>query len=220
MTKTLNHLSTLHGLLAAVALISGCATVSTWEATGRAEIAIGRVECHEVNPDIDEGVAVVYGQKSVPVIPDLITSVSQGAVDRFPVEGHQGRIVVDVSGMCPCDDCGIDIVSSDNLCVGATLGDRRPVRLCQPGGFLLADLSRWQTRIAVPVQKEFLGDGREIWTVKVLDRPCIAYDKNTYMVAESGAGTVAKRLLFMPFAVAADVVTLPFQMILGLFAHM
>ena len=199
---------------------AGCATVSTWEATGRAEIAIGRVECHVVNPDIDEGVAVVYGQKSVPVIPDLITSVSQGAVDRFPVEGQQGRIIVDVSGMCPCDDCGIDIVSSDNLCVGATLGDRRPVRLRQPGGFLLADLSRWQTRMAVPVQKEFLGDGREIWTVKVLDRPCIAYDKNTYMVAESGAGTVAKRLLFMPFAVAADVVTLPFQMILGLFAHM
>ena len=200
---------------------AGCATVSTWEATGRAEIAIGRVECREVNPDIDEGVAVVYGKKSVPVIPDLITSVSQGAVDRFPVEGYQGRIIVDVSGICPCNDRNeIEIVSSDNLCVGATLGDRCPVRLRQPGGFLLADLSKWQTKMAVPVQKEFLGDGREIWTVKVLDKPCIAYNKNTYMVAENGAGTVAKRLLFMPLAVAVDVVTLPFQMVFGLFVHM
>jgi len=38
--------------------------------------------------------------------------------------------------------------------------------------------------------------------------------------AKSRRSIVAKRLLFMPFAVAADVVTLPFQMILGLFAHM
>ena len=128
---------------------------------------------------------------------------------------------MDVSGICPCNDRSeIEIVSSDNLCVGATLGGRCPVRLRHPGGFLLADLSKWQTKMAVPVQKEFLGDGREIWTVKVLDKPCIAYNKKTYVVAENGAGTVAKRLLFMPLAVAIDVVTLPFQMVLGLFAHM
>ena len=199
---------------------AGCATVSTWEATGRAKIAIDRVECHEVNPDIDEGTAVVHGRKTVSIVPDLITSVSQGAVDRLPVEGYQGRLIVDVSDMCTCDDCGIDIIPMDYLCDGAALGECRAVRLRQPGGFLLADLSRWQNRMAVPVRKEVLSDGRQLWTVKVLDKPCIAYDKNTYMVAESGAGTVAKRLLIMPFAVGVDIVTLPVTMILGLFVHM
>ena len=84
----------------------------------------------------------------------------------------------------------------------------------------MSDLSRWHTRLAVPVQKEFLSNDLEIWTVNVLDKPCFAYNKNTYIVVESGAGTVAKRLLFIPFAAAVDVVTLPFQVILGLFVHM
>lgn len=199
---------------------AGCATISTWEATGRAEIAVDRVECHEVNPDIDEGVVVVYGQKTIPVIPDLITSVRQGVVDSLPIEGCQRRLIVDVSGMSLCDDHGIDIVPTEYLCVGTTTGDCRPVCLRQSGGFLVSDLSRWHTRLAVPVKKEFLSNDLEIWTVNVLDKPCFAYNKNTYIVVESGAGTVAKRLLFIPFAAAVDVVTLPFQVILGLFVHM
>lgn len=199
---------------------AGCATISTWEATGRAEIAVDRVECHEVNPDIDEGVVVVHGQKTVPVIPDLITSVRQGVVDSLPIEGCQGRLIVDVSGMSLCDDHGIDIVPTEYLCVGTTSGDCRPVCLRQSGGFLVSDLSRWQTRLAVPVQKEFLSNDLEIWTVNVLDKPCFAYNKKTYIVVESGAGTVAKRLLLIPFAAAVDIVTLPFQVILGLFVHM
>jgi len=199
----------------------GCATVSTWEATGRADIEIARIEICDSSADIvDEYSAVVYGTKTVPLIPGLIATTHEGMVDKICTDGLERKLIVDVSRMRFNDDCGVDIVSSDNVFAETLDGDRQPVSLRQPGGFLLSDLSRWENQIAIPIRKENLCDGQELWTVKILEKPCIGYGKRSYMIQERGTGTTMKRVMFVPIAVAVDGVTLPFQMILGLFVHM
>ena len=199
----------------------GCATVSTWKATGRAEIEIARIEICDLNVDIGgECLAVVYGAKTVPLIPGLIATTHEGMVDKIRIDGLERKLIVDVSRMRFNDDCGVDIVSSDNVFAETLDGDRQPVSLRQPGGFLLSDLSRWENQIAIPIRKENLRDGQELWTVKILAKPCIGYGKRSYMIQEIGAGTTMKRVMFVPIAVVVDGVTLPFQMILGLFVHM
>ena len=203
---------------------AGCATTSVWNSTGKAEIQIDRIDCRAFNPEIEENHAIVYGRKIVPVVAGLINQTREGVVDSLLVHGTEGKLFVDASSMYAVGGQKIDIVPANNLQVGSFSKSPTSVVLHQPGGMLLSDNdtrsgARWRNRVAIPTVIESAPDGQELWTVKVLDKPWIAYGKRSYVVYECGAITVVNRLVFVPFAVAIDVVTLPFQIILGLFVH-
>ena len=202
--------------------LSGCATVSTWEATGRASIKIDAAEQRSLKSGVD--MVVVLGKKTFPVIPDLINSSNTGEVALIPLNGKEETIIVHVSDVSSNDEgrVGIDIVEKGSFqaSIASEKKEPRPLSLHGRAGFLFSDLDCYRNYLVVPVRREsWRGEG-ELWTVCVLENPRIPYGKDEYSVRECNTGVVVRRLVFMPFAIGVDIVTLPFQVILGLFAHM
>jgi hypothetical protein len=198
----------------------GCATSSVWEATGEAVISIDKIDCKAFNSKIDDQYAIVYGKKTAPIVVGLINQTREGAVDSLLVEGVENKFIADFSNEDSFNGQGIDIVPIKKL----KDADCSSVVLRYRGGMLLEDNDsrggvRLRNKVAIPTVIEPMDDGREKWTIKILDKPWIPYGSRSYVVHECNAITIANRLVIVPLAVIVDVATLPFQVVLGLFVH-
>lgn len=209
-------------ILGAIVILSGCATTAVWEAAGKSTVTIDRVTAVRAGDDRIGLSVSVFGRRESPIIPGLKTTSCTGIVDRLSVAGEEVKIVVRVDSFQAGElvQPGLEEVSRQDFAACPQGMGQCALQLHQDGAFLLADLAKWRSYLVVPILKESMEDGKALWTVKVLDEPWIAYRKRSYASSSSIGLKVAQRIAFVPFALVADAVTLPAQVICGLFGHM
>jgi len=79
---------------------------------------------------------------------------------------------------------------------------------------LIADLHHYRKYLAIRAMRT--GSRTDV----ILDEPSVDYENDAYVRYECGVRTITERILFIPFAFAWGVVTLPVALCVGPFVHM
>ena len=210
-------------LLLAVVL-SGCATIETWNGLAQTQVHVRDVDVVCSN---DVVCAVkVHGEQFVPIVPSALIHWDDDFVEQFDVDAtHSCRVIA------RANDSGADGLSTNGLPRLVELSQiqwtdddfvAREVlkgRCARDFAIVIADLNQWRKYLAVPVRRNDLPSGYEEWAFAVLQEPVIGFNTGRYVSRECGFRVIASRILLVPPAFAVDLLTLPFQVCLGLFAH-
>lgn len=211
-------------LLILTAILSGCATVETWEGLAREKIVIKDVG---VSCSNDVACAVnVTGERHVSVAPSVVMCWDGSYRERFDVcHSNDFRVVTN-----ECHLGKVDLKNSDSHLVVVSAeqwkDDAYLSREVLQGrdkcdfGIVVVDLNRWRRYLAIPHHKCDLPSGRVEWSFVVLREPVIDFYGGFYIRKENDFRVAFCRTVYTPFAVVLDVLTLPFQMGLGMFTHM
>lgn len=205
-------------------MLSGCATVETWEGLARARIVVKDISISCTN---DAAYAVtITGEKYVSVVPSVVTCWNCAYVEQFDVCSSNGvRVITNECNMGEVcltkSELNYVVVSGEqwmdeNYLARGVLQGRNKCDF----GIVIVDLNRWRRYLAVPQRKYELPSGREEWSFVVLDDPVIDFNGGFYVKNEINLRVILCRSIYTPLAVTFDVVTFPFQFCLGLFTHM
>lgn len=207
-----------------ILMLSGCATVETWEGLARAKIVIKDVSVSCSN-DLAYAVNII-GEKYVSVVPSVMTCWNSAYVERFDICSSNGvRVVTNECNMgevCLTNSESNYVVVSGEQWMNEDYLSREVLQgrnKCD-FGIIIVDLNRWRRYLAVPRRKCELPSGREEWSFVVLYDPVIDFIGGSYVKNEINLRVILCRSIYTPLAVAFDVVTFPFQVCLGLFTHM
>ena len=202
----------------------GCATTNMWDETGRSRVQIADAKI-VLQGNADPAITII-GKKTTPVVPFLFNWSSEGEVDSLPislVDEENGSFVAEIEGTWKDNgDCNLKLLDRKLALSDGRLPQTEQVcaigRETRP--LLISDLDRYRRFVAVPVDDA----GEEANEVKakmiVLKWPYVRYDDNSYCRSEGGVRVVTERIVFMPFAVVADVVMFPFAIWFLPFVHM
>lgn len=205
-------------------MLSGCATVETWEGLSREKIVI-----RDIDISCSNGVACavnIIGEKYVSVAPSVMICWNSSYRERFEVcNSNDFRVITndcffgEVS--LKNSDSHFVVVSADQWEDEAYLSREILKRRnkCDFGIFIV-DLNRWRRYLAIPHHKSKLPSGRDEWGFVVLSEPIIDFYGESYMRKENNFRVMLCRVVYTPLTVTLDAVTLPFQMGLGMFTHM
>ena len=202
----------------------GCATTNMWDETGRSRVQI--VDAKIVSQDNADPAITIIGKKTVPVIPYLFDWSSEGEVDSVPislVDKANGSFVAEIEGIWKDNgDCNLKLLERKFALSDGRLPQAEQVcaigRETRP--LLISDLDSYRRFVAVSMD-DVKEEANEVKAkMVVLKRPYIRYDDNSYCRSEDGVRVVTERIVFMPFAVVADVVMFPFAIWFLPFVHM
>ena len=202
----------------------GCVTTNMWDETGRSRVQI--VDAKIVSQDNADSAITIIGKKTVPVIPYLFDWSSEGEVDSVPislVDKANGSFVAEIEGIWKDNgDCNLKLLERKFALSDGRLPQAEQVcaigRETRP--LLISDLDRYRRFVAVSMD-DVKEEANEVKAkMIVLKRPYIRYDDNSYCRSEDGVRVVTERIVFMPFAVVADVVMFPFAIWFLPFVHM
>ena len=202
----------------------GCATTNMWDETGRSRVQI--VDAKIVSQGDADPAITIIGTKTVPVVPFLFDWSSEGEVDSMPislVDKENGSFVAEIEGIWKDNgDCNLKLLKRK-----FSLSDGRlpqTEQICAIGRetrpLLISDLHRYRRFVAVPVDDVREETNEVKAKMIVLKRPYVGYDGNSYCRSEGGVRVITERIVFMPFAVVADVVMFPFVIWFLPFVHM
>lgn len=204
-------------------MLLGCATVETWGELARAKIVVKDVVVCCSN-DVAYAVNIV-GEKYVSVIPSVMTRWDDAYVERFDFCNPNGFRVF--TNECSLVESGSYSSESHLVAMSGSqwMDEEYLSKKVLVGrdecnfGIMVADLNDWRRYLVVPCRKCDLPSGREEWSFVVLYDPVIEFQGGFYTKNETNFRVVLCRCVYTPFTFAIDIVTLPFQVCLGLFTN-
>jgi len=213
-----------HISLLLVVILSGCASINTWDEVGRSCVQIADLKV-ELSPDGSNVVLKVIGEKHVPLVPFLCKIKREGEVDTVPIIATGGEF-----RLCLLNSNGRS--QTNNNCSAKSLQCASVIdynQFCEDQTFMIStnnipllvdDLHRHRSFMAIQAVKKDIADSADETAAFLLQQPYIDYQDCCYVCPDEGLRVIVGRIVFMPFALIADAVFMPIGLIFAPFIHM
>ena len=207
-----------------VVILSGCASINTWDEVGRSYVQIADLKV-EPSPDGSNVVLKVIGEKHIPLVPFLCEIRREGEVDAVPIIATGGEF-----RLCRLNSNGRSLTNhscSSNSLQYASVIDYK--QFCEDQTFMISrnnipllvdDLHRYRSYLAIQDAKKDIADSECETAIFMLQQPYINYQDCRYVCHDEGFRVIVGRIVFMPFALIADVAFMPIGLFFAPFVHM
>lgn len=213
-----------HIYLLLVVLLSGCASINTWDEVGRSYVQIADLK---VDPASDGSNVVlkVIGEKDIPLVPFLCKIKREGEVDAVPIIATGGVFRLCLLNSYGCSrtnhNCSAKSLQRASLINYKQFSEEYSFMISRNNiPLLVDDLHRHRSFLALHAAKKDIADSECEIAVFTLQQPYIDYQDCCYVCHEEGLRVIVGRIVFMPFAFIADVVFMPIGLFFAPFIHM